>query len=274
MKIKIPDFATQKELFDFLVQNETTLIAQKKAETKEADGVAFVQSEVLTDVPDGVEKGIVNKSDLLNKDTLLVKAIINTTNVIDSHLDLHVNGIWNKSVKENKLIMHVQEHKSNEFSKIIADGEDLKAFVHTYTWKQLGYDFDGTTQALVFESKVQKDRNPYMHEQYAKGRVKNHSVGMRYVKINMCINDEDYPTAKANWDNFYPLAINKEVADQYGYFWAVSEAKAIEGSAVPLGSNSLTPTISVKADVSHSDKQIEAEKSLHDKQKQFFTNLI
>lgn len=270
-RLEIPNFETKKELYDFLVKNESTLIAQKKQMYKEADGFGFFS---FTIDKSETEKGLVlNKADLLSKDELIVKAVINTTNVIDSHLDLHVSGLWNKSLKENRLIMHVQEHKSNEFSKIISDGDDLKAFAHTYTWVQLGYEFEGSTQALVFESKVKKERNPYMFEQYAKGRVKNHSVGMRYVTIKMCINDEDYPTAKSNWDNFYPLAINKEVADQYGYFWAVTEAKVIEGSAVPLGSNSLTPTLAVKADASHFDIE-EAEKSLQQKQKQFFSNLI
>ena len=42
---------------------------------------------------------------------------------------------------------------------------------------------------------------------------------------------------------------NKEIAEQYGYFWAVTEAKVIEGSAVVFGSNYITPTLSVKQHV-------------------------
>ena len=49
---------------------------------------------------------------------ILVKAIINTTGLIDSHQDLHIPGIWNKSVKENKSILHVQEHKSWKSHKV------------------------------------------------------------------------------------------------------------------------------------------------------------
>ncbi len=263
--LKIPDFETRKELFDFLVKNEQTLITQKKNAIKEADGFAFV--------PVGSGSEITNKAVSTTKESIEVVAVINTTNIIDSHLDLHLPKMWEKSLNENKMIMHVQEHKSYEFSKIIADGQDLKAYVKNYTWKQLGFNWEGNTQALMFKSTVKVDRNPFMFEQYAKGYVKNHSVGMRYVKISMCINDDDYQVQKENWDKYIKEAINPEFAESNGYFWAVHEAKVIEGSAVPLGSNFVTPTISVKADDGHSDKT-EAERSLQENKQKFFNKLI
>jgi phage anti-repressor protein len=42
---------------------------------------------------------------------------------------------------------------------------------------------------------------------------------------------------KAIWDKYIDEIVNKEVAEEQSYFWAVSEAKAIEGSAVVKGSN-------------------------------------
>ena len=42
--MKIPAFETKKELFDFLVKNKETLIAQKKAEIKKSDGQPYSQS--------------------------------------------------------------------------------------------------------------------------------------------------------------------------------------------------------------------------------------
>lgn len=146
--------------------------------------------------------------------------------------------------------MHIQEHKSHEFSSIIASGDDLKAFTKTMTWKSLGYDVEGSTQALVFDSTVKRERNPYMFNQYSKGYVNNHSVGMRYVKIFMAIDDDRYEEEKAVWDKYYPEITNKEEADASGVFWAVTEAKAVEGSAVPMGSNPITPTQSIKTEPS------------------------
>jgi len=40
--------------------------------------------------------------------------------------------------------------------------------------------------------------------------------------------------------------INQEEAKEQGYFWAVTEAKLVEGSAVVKGSNSYTPTLEVE----------------------------
>ena len=41
----------------------------------------------------------------------------------------------------------------------------------------------------------------------------------------------------------YNILFLKETAIEKGYFWAVLEAKLIEGSAVVIGSNPVTPTL-------------------------------
>ena len=41
----------------------------------------------------------------------------------------------------------------------------------------------------------------------------------------------------------YDVIKSKEIAEAQGYFWVVKEAKVIEGSAVPIGSNQFTPTL-------------------------------
>lgn len=232
----IPDFATQKELFDFLVTNKDKIVAAKKAVIKHSDGAG---SDILGI---NVHKAIEGAT----SDTLKVWAIINTTNLMDSHKDVHLPGIWSKSVKENKNIMHLQEHKM-EFDKIISDGDDLKAYVKEYTWEELGFKMEGKTEALVFESTISKDRNNYMFNQYSKQRVKNHSVGMMYVKMILAVNNKNYAAEYDAWEKYYPEIANKKDADAAGYFWAVKEAKVIEGSAVPLGSNWATPTLSTES---------------------------
>ncbi len=221
-----------------IVRNKAVLIAQKKAVIKYADGV---MGDYFT--PE-LDKVLTIKADSENNDPtkLQVKAVINTTNVLDSHGDVHIKGLWNKSLKENKMIMHLQEHEM-KFDKIISDGKDLKASVKMYSFKDLGYKLDGETQALVFDSTIKMERNKFMFEQYQKGIVKNHSVGMRYVKLFLAVNDENYKEEFDIWNKYYSTIANKETADAQGYFWAVTEAKVIEGSAVPIGSNQVTPTL-------------------------------
>lgn len=233
--MKIPDFDTREELYKFLVANKSRLIADKKAQIKQADAVSH-QSMAAEKEGESYKAAI--DSDV---DSFYVKAVINTTNLMDSHDDVHIPGLWKKSLKENKDIYHDQEHLGT-FSSTISDYEDLKARTETMSWKELGYKFEGETEALVFVSHVRKERNEFMFNQYKAGRVRQHSVGMRYIKIEMAINSKAYPDEFKVWEKYRPMIANGETADEKGYFWAVTEAKAFEGSAVKRGSNWATPT--------------------------------
>jgi hypothetical protein len=235
------EYSTKAEMFKALRENKSTLIAQKKMITKECDSISM---------PTVVEntKGEVIKAGSESLDdisTLKMDLIINTTKLMDSHSDVHLDGIWNKSVKEQKNLYLLQEHKMT-FANIITD--NVKASVKSLNWSELGADFEGKTQALVFTSEVNKDRNEFMFDQYAKGFVKNHSVGMRYVKLELALNSESKydQEEKEVWDKYISEIANKQDAENQGYFWAVSEAKIIEGSAVPIGSNKITPVLSIE----------------------------
>jgi hypothetical protein len=233
----IPNFTTKKELFDYLVTNKDKIVAARKAVMKQADGIPFIS------IAGHTVKAVTGISE--NENEVKVTAIINTTNVFDSHKDVHIPGIWKKSVKENRNIMHIQEHQL-QFDKIIAEGDDLKVYTKEYTFKELGFNLEGTTEALVFESTVKRENNEFMFKRYKDKKVKNHSVGMHYVKLGLAVNDDNYPAEKALWDKYYDSIANKKDVDEAGYFWAVTEAKVIEGSAVPIGSNPITPTHETK----------------------------
>lgn len=239
--MKYPQFNTKAELFKYLKENKALLVTEKKSSYKYADAISF-------HVPVATKEGEEVKADtLVNKDLTSIKAelVINTTNILDSHADVHMKGIWTKSVKENKNLFLLQEHQM-KFENVITD--ELKASVKAYKWSELGFpEFKGNTEALVFDATINADRNEYMFEQYVKGRVKNHSVGMQYVNLFLAINSEEkyYREEKEIWDKYISEVINKSDAEALGYFWAVTEAKVIEGSAVLRGSNYVTPTLSV-----------------------------
>jgi hypothetical protein len=236
------EFTTKKELFKFLSENRDKLIAQKKAVKKEVDCAVIVKPTLVFDPKLAANKAEGDIIDPVNMNSLKVVCVINTTNFLDSHLDLHLPGLWNKSLQDNKMIMHIQEH-SMKFDKIIADADNLKAYTKRFKWSELGYSYSGETEALIFESEILRKRNEYMLNQYANGWVRNHSVGMYYVKTDFAINDEDFPNEFEAWNKYYPQIANKEVADERDYFWYVLEAKCIEGSSVPIGSNTATPTL-------------------------------
>lgn len=241
----VVSFASKSELFDYLRKNKELLKIEKKATFKEADGIGcffVVKSETKTDIVKDISEAV----EKIETGKLKVSIVINATNIVDSHLDLHLPNMWNKSVKENTMIYFLQEHK-REFTKIISYPEDVKAYLVNTTFNAIGYNLDATTQLLVFDATIDGEDNDYMLGRYKRNKVKNHSVGMMYVKIEFCMNSDSKwdVEEKENWDKYYPLVANKDYVDQYGYFWAVTEAKVIEGSAVPLGSNPATPTLNI-----------------------------
>lgn len=241
--MSLPKFKTRKELYDFLVQNKSALIAEKKYQVKHGDVIVDLPERFIdSGKDDGAVKAIENPAEFKG-DKIKVSSVINTTNILDSHGDVHLNGIWTKSAKEQKNLYLLEEHKMS-FRSIISD--EVKAEVKIKGWRDLGYEADGNTQALVFNSTISKDRNEYMFEQYLKGRVKNHSVGMQYVTLSLAINDKAYKEEFENWNKHIDKIVNRDAAEEKGFFWAVHEAKIIEGSAVPLGSNRVTPTLAVE----------------------------
>lgn len=263
-------FENKEEMFNALKSNKKTLIAQKKMITKEADAVIH-SSLVLTDEGKALKAETVDLGDVQK---LGLKLVINTTNLMDSHSDVHLKGLWKKTVKENKNIYLLQEHRMM-FNHIISD--EVKATVQLMNWSDLGESYKGQTEALVFDVVIDK-RNEFMFNQYAKGYVKNHSVGMRYVKMELAINSESKwdVEEKEIWDKYIDEVANREEADEKGYFWAVTEAKIIEGSAVPIGSNRVTPTLQTEnksepPKSTQNDKEA-ALKALQEKQVQFYLN--
>ena len=241
---------TKEEEIKYVFANKDLIASKKKNAIKRGD-------LILGNYTPDSENKEVNKAgvDLSTQEVgvLRAKLVINTTNVIDSHMDCHIPGIWNKTLSESKILYLLQEHEM-EFDKIISDSvnDGLTATAESISWKKLGYTYNGKTEALIFDVQIKKEVNPFMFDLYQKGRVLNHSVGMRYMKIFLCVdsNEPYYAAEKEAWDKYYPMVANSEIADEKGYFWAVTEAKVIEGSAVVKGSNEFTPVMEIEIDKS------------------------
>jgi hypothetical protein len=265
------------DIFKHLKDNKAALIAQKKFTIKQADSIYLTPTKEVANV----NKSLNDVTEQVDLESIKVKVVINATNLLDSHGDVHIPGIWTKSLKEQKSLYLLQEHQMC-FDKIITD--NLKASVSNMSWSDLGYpELKGTSQVLIFDCEIDSDRNEFMFEQYLKGYVKQHSVGMQYVNLFLCINSEEkyYREEKDNWDKYIKEVVNKDDAISQGYFWAVTEAKIVEGSAVVKGSNFATPTISVttnqikEADIITSEIKTEPTKVTQlTSQQQFFINQL
>jgi hypothetical protein len=230
----IPEkYKTKKEQYKWLTDNKRSIIQQKKSVVKHADGVMCI----------GI--GGTSKANVPTDATVInAELAINTTLLFDSHDDVHMDGIWNQSLKQKGYTILNQEHK-HSFADIIAEGENVSVEAKEYTWKELGYKYEGKTQVLVYHANIHKADNPLMFDRYIKNKVRNHSVEMMYVKMEMGINDPDYKEEFAEWNKVFPLIANKADVEANGYFFSIYEAKHLGGAAVPHGSNFATPTINI-----------------------------
>ena len=240
--ITIPEFADKAKLVDWLISNKQSLIDQKKSAVKFADAISFMPSLISEKSGEAVKSEAIPETATKIK----VRAIINTTKLFDSHGDVHFDQLWNKSLKEGEKY-HAQEHEFN-FRGIISD--NVKALVKQMSWHELGINYEGNTQALVFDSIIERKASwplgTDMFEMYRQGKVKQHSVGMQYVKIDLAVNDERYEKEFGVWEKYFDEIANKDEVLNVGYFWAVTEAKFREGSAVLAGANWATPTQSIQ----------------------------
>ena len=251
MKITKQQYATLKEQTEF-----------KKSAIKYADCTTFLPSE---------EKAEVNKAKYLYEDdeekgVLKRTIVLNTYNWLDSHGDVHLTGTFGKSISErgNK-IPHLHDHVFQLDARV---GKPIKFYEKEISWRELGASKTGMTTALFMESEIRKSFNERVYADYLKNEIDQHSVAMRYVKVELAINDGDeYPKEKAVWDKVIGLLGNRKQAEEQGFFWAVSEAALIEGSAVLLGSNELTPTLGGKTQPLKSTEKEEDEPSIVDTRK-------
>lgn len=228
------EFATKKEMFAALMAEKENILAMKKATIKYTDAIniPLISLGVLKEQPEQKRLSI--------GDT--VSVVINTTNYLDNHGDVHINGLWTKSFNEQQgKIYHIVNHETN-FDSIVGYPKDVQMQVVEMNWRQLGKDLDGTTQALIFNTKLTDKTNPDVFKAYRDNEPVQHSIRMGYVKILFAINDEDYKDEYANWNQYYNYIANKEKADEQGFFFAITEAKIMkEGSTVLFGSNDATP---------------------------------
>lgn len=232
------EFATKREMFLALKANKQIIVDSKKAAIKFSDPVSIsIKSDDATKAEgDTLQIGIGSK----------VYPVINSCWWLDSHGDVHADGIWNVSAKDqNGKIYYIINHDL-EIGKVIGYPEDVEVMVKTVTWRQIGVDIDGETQVLVFGVMLTEASNKDGLNAIATRKPIQNSVRMQYISMTLCIDDSssDFTQEKANFDKYVNRIGNKEDAIEQGFFWLQTEAKIYkEGSAVLFGSNSATPVL-------------------------------
>ncbi len=243
MKISVDPNLKGKELYRFLIENKAQLIAQKKSMEKWADAVSFMPSIYNLKGKEAIKAA--GPADIApDATTVRVKVVANTSMWCDSDMDVLLRDNAKKSMKDRKgLILHLKDH-GRTLDDQIGDVADI--YYEEISLKELGYNKTGTAQALIFETDIRKAYDERAFNKYKAGLIKQHSIGLRYVKLDLAINDPEDEKEFDYWNKYIDQVINREVAEEKGYFWVVPEIQLIENSAVLFGSNILTPTLEAK----------------------------
>lgn len=242
LKFQDKEFSTKQELFKHLRDNHDRLIQQKKAIVKYTDSVSVKSFSNDQSKADTTKE--LSSFDWMKEG--YVYPVINSTGYMDSHSDVHLSSIWNKSAQEKNGIIVWDSNHELKIGSEVAYPKDVNIMLQDMRFSDLGYDSNKQTTALIFE--VQKDAivNKSIIDRIDKGIATQHSVRMRYVKMEFAMNsnEEEDQLYKMRYDKYIEDIANKEKAEEQGYFWAVLEAEIVaEGSSVVNGSNDITPML-------------------------------
>ena len=265
-RLILPEFKSKSEAFDFLRKNHDKIISFKKAEKIKSEECglgckSFSMTEKGLDAHKKYASKSLNEGEELkdythiktdstgsiSDDEIEVKAYANVIGWCDSHMDVLIKDsakktISDKGASNRQLIYHLKDH-GRSVDDIV--GGNVKMSLEEIALSQFNIQSDiKKTQAIVGESIVKKRYDEKVFNLYVDNEIKQHSIGLFYVKIHFCMDSDDPEDAtyQDNWNKYYSEVINKDKVSESGYFWAVTQIKLVEYSSVLWGSNELSIT--------------------------------
>jgi|SRR6478735_12202730 len=232
------EFSTKEELFKSLKDNLEFITDAKKSQIQKScdKGISVTcKSLDLLKFTDQL-KGI-------KIDDNFYYIAVNSTKILDSHEDLHLDGIWKKSISEQQGKNYLVTDHDLEIKSVIVRKEHIEIFTAKIPFSLIGKPYEGDTEVLIYKVPKNQVRDAIVKEWLESGDSIEGSVRMQYVTFVLCMdsNDPDDAKFKANYDQYYPLIANKEDFEYIAYFFAIKEAKNVrESSLVVFGSNSST----------------------------------
>ena len=233
------EFDSRTEMLKELKLNKSDIIQLKKSAIKNKDCDFNFYSRPDDAVKQDGETPTLNFGDT-------IKVAMNTAYYIDYDLDMGIEGTWKRSVdQQNGKTFHIVNHDL-KVGSVVGYPKDVTLSLEKIAWTKLGKNYAGETEVLVFETKMSEKTQKDAFMAYRDGDEVQHSIRLRYIQLELAMNSDEPSDKeeKAVWDKYYPLAVNKEVADESGYFWVMKESQVYkEGSTVLLGSNEMTPQL-------------------------------
>lgn len=232
------DFDSKSDMFKALKDNKDFIISAKKSLIQKSIDKGLGVQAISIDV---------NKLDLTTKgilkDNNYYYIAVNTTRVLDSHGDLHVKGIWNKTIKDQQGKNYLLTDHKMEMQNVVVKKENVEMLLAEIPFSSVGKSYPGNTQALIYKVAKTDVINPLAKDWLDSGSFIEASVRMQYVTIDLALNSQS-KSDKAEfkvYNDYIDEIANKSEFDSIDYFWVVKEAKnLLESSLVLNGSNSAT----------------------------------
>lgn len=253
------EFTNKAEMFQALKENKQELINVKRSQIQKSCDKGLGVSLKSLDV---TKLGLTTKG-ILTDDNYYYLAV-NTTKILDSHGDLHKDGIWNKTANEQQGKNYLVTDHKMELPNVVVKKDKIKMLVAEIPFSSIGKSYEGNTQALIYKFLKTDVIKGVGGDWLESGDDIEASVRMQYVKIDLAMNSDakgDENELKNYLDNVGDIA-NKAELDNLEYFWIVTEAKNIgESSLVLRGSNQATGTINDNKNIQPSNDTDKTEPS-------------
>lgn len=231
-------FENKEELFKEMKNNLDLIIASKTAKIQKSCNKGLSIKCKKIDLSKYQEQ---NKQ-LVIEDNYYYIAV-NSTRILDSHDDVHSDGIWDRTIDQIKGKNYlVADHKLETLSTIVRK-EYLEIFTAIVPFSAIGKSYEGLTEILVYKFPKDKVLIKSIKEWLDSGDDIEASVRMQYIKLISCFDssDPDNSDEKTNYDNYIGMIANKADFDYIPYFFVIKEAKNCkESSLVLFGSNAST----------------------------------
>ena len=184
-------FETEKELFKALKENKDFIINSKKAMIHKSTekGISIITNQEKVKKTISTIKG-------LEIDDNYYYFVVNSSNILDSHKDVHLSGNWEKTIKEQQgKVFLIFDHQLKR-SEIIAMKEDIEMFSATIPFSSIGKSYNGDTYVLIYKVRKDKIINSDARKWLEDGYSMEASVRMQYMDIVMAMNSDEEENKK------------------------------------------------------------------------------
>lgn len=246
-------FASKEDLFKELRESAEIIIEEKKSLIQKScdKGISVTcKSLDLLKFTDQL-KGI-------KIDDNYYYIAVNTTRVLDSHDDLHVDGIWKKSIKDQQGKNYLVVDHELSIKSVVVRKEHVEMFTAKIPFSLIGKPYEGDTEALIYKVPKSQVKDETVKEWLDSGDAIEGSVRMQYVTVLLAMdsNAPEDETEKKNYDEYLPMISNKDDYEYIYYYFIIKEAKNVkESSLVVFGSNSSTGMVNNKIEPSEDTQE-------------------